>query len=110
MRKIALTAALLLVLPTTAKSEVDSQLIHNACASMSSYAETVMNGYQNGVPMRLAMEQAEIHKNVPYIREIVIDAYKQEQFGSKKYKNNEVIRFGNVWYQRCLSELGSTQK
>lgn len=99
--------ALLLFAATTSAEEITK---HDLCSKHAELAETIMQSYQNGTPMRVMMdyvEQGQLGERAAIMIEM---AYNQTPARSERYKQLQQAEFGNVFYQHCMdSEEGSTQ-
>lgn len=97
MKKVMATLAILLIAGTaTADEKWD-----NFCAETANYAEELMRGRHQGVPMQKSMELASEAENEELCRLMVTDAYR-----SPRYTTDEVIRrsiedFRDKWYLYC---------
>ena len=77
-----------------------------ACNMLSSYATTVMEGRQAGVPIASMVQTIDntpmkkLEKSI--FKSIVIDAYSRPRFSTNEYIAREITEFTNSIYLQCL--------
>lgn len=72
------------------------------CAGYAKMARTIMQIRQDGAPMDGAME---VVKGSAQAQQLLISAYEVPQYGSDRYKEREVQKFGNETYLACVKEI-----
>ena len=93
MKKLILAA---LFLPTLAIAEdTDFEI----CQSYSIYAETIMDGRQNGTDMAVLYE---LVKDDKVMSTIVMSAYDTSRFTTQDYKTKAISDFKNKWFLACI--------
>lgn len=117
---IALTSIMLLSCGATAnatESEEDiiimgeiTRLLEEQCVTYSSFAETVMEQRQKGMPLQ---EQARVAKGLNMwhgvYRAVILDAYDEPQWGTAESKRNAASEFSSKVHLICLKEVEKIQ-
>lgn len=101
---VVLATALLVSSPASA------QLTDRTCSLLSKLAEKIMERRQDGDTMREVMEMIEPHRDsIPteygIARQMIIQAYQQDQWGSQAAKQRATAEFGNDWARQCFQMI-----
>lgn len=77
-----------------------------SCDSYAKFSRSVMEGRQNGFPMRQAMEVANSEALDDDLRDlarkIVIAAYEESGYETESMKNKAIVDFENKVYMTCI--------
>ena len=106
MRKLIAVIAVLFVLTGwTGAGFCDDDVANKTCGNMAKIAELTMEKRQQGADMvaMMAVIDSMDHEGWKKVsREILIEAYKEPEHMTEKYKERAVRTFKNMTYSSCL--------
>ncbi len=76
----------------------------NNCKGVSKLATSIMTLRQSGVPVvdALGIVKNDGSKMDELVEKIVLMAYEQRAYSTKKYQDREIKEFGNQWFVGCM--------
>ncbi len=88
--------------------KISQEKIDEICAGIESYTKTIIEGRQNGVPMRNFIDAINKTDDGPVrkmARKIIIRAYDIPRYFSESMKKQTIVDFQNKIYLECLKQF-----